>query len=80
MNKIQCPINDVPHDITAARLEPVQNYFCELGSKLTLTCQIIVHQILLFFVKKHTYTTLLGPTHLLISEIFPSKPGFHLHK
>ena len=34
MNKIQCPINDVPHDITTARLEPVQKFFCKLGSKL----------------------------------------------
>ena len=35
---------------------------------LTLTCQIIVQQILLFFGEKNTYTTLLGPTRLLISE------------
>jgi hypothetical protein len=47
---------------------------------LTLTCQIIVQQILLFFWEKNTYTTLLGPTRLLISEIFPPKPDFHLHK
>ena len=47
---------------------------------LTLNCQIIVRQILLFFGKKNTYTTLLGPTRLLISDIFPSKPDFHLHK
>ena len=47
---------------------------------ITLTCQIIVQQILLFFGEKNTYTTLLGPTRLLISEIFPSKPDFHLHK
>ena len=46
----------------------------------TLTCQIIVQQILLFFGEKNTYTTLLGPTRLLISEIFPSKPDFHLYK
>ena len=46
----------------------------------TLTCQIIVQQILFFFGEKNTYTTLLGPTCLLISEIFPSKPDFHLHK
>ena len=45
----------------------------------TLTVQIIVQQVLLLFGKKH-HTTLLGPTRLLISEIFPSKPGFHLHK
>ena len=43
----------------------------------TLTCQIIVQQILLFFGKK---TTLLGPTRLLISENFPSKPDFHIQK
>ena len=30
--------------------------------------------------KKITYTLLLRPTRLLISEIFPSKPDFHLHK
>ena len=46
---------------------------------LTLTCQIIVQQILLFFGRKNTCTTLLGPTRLLISEIFPSKPNFHLN-
>ena len=46
----------------------------------TLTCLIIVQQILLFFGEKNTYTTLLGPTRLLIFEIFPSKPDFHLHK
>ena len=27
-----------------------------------------------------TYMALLGPTCLLISENFPSKPDFHLHK
>ena len=27
-----------------------------------------------------TYMALLGPTRLLISEIFPSKPDFHLYK
>ena len=46
----------------------------------TLTCQIIVRQILLFSWEKNTCTTLLGPTRLLICEIFPSKPDFHLHK
>ena len=35
---------------------------------------------LIIFMEKTTYTTLLGPTHLLISDIFPSKPDFHLHK
>ena len=35
---------------------------------------------LIIFLGKNTYTTLLGPTCLLISEIFPSKPDFHLHK
>ena len=29
---------------------------------------------------RNTYTTLLGPTRLLISEIFLSKPNFHLYK
>ena len=38
---------------------------------LTLNRQIIVQQILLFFWEKNTFTTLLGPTRLLISEIFP---------
>ena len=37
---------------------------------ITLTCQIIVQQILSFFGGKNTYTTWLGPTRLLISEIF----------
>ena len=46
----------------------------------TLTCQISVEQILLFFGKETIYTTLLGPTRLLIFDIFPSKPDFHLHK
>ena len=46
----------------------------------TLTCQIIVLQILFFLGEKNTYTTLLGPTRLLISDNFPSKPDFHLHK
>ena len=46
----------------------------------TLTCQIIVQQILIFLGAKNTYTTLLGPTRLLISDIFPSKPDFHLYK
>ena len=47
----------------------------------TLTCQmIIVQQILLIFGDKNTYTTLLGPTRLLISEILPSKSDFQLHK
>ena len=35
---------------------------------------------LIIFREKNTYTTLLGPTHLLISEIFPSKPDFHPYK
>ena len=35
---------------------------------------------LIIFWGKNTYTTLLGPTRLLISENFPSKPDFHLHK
>ena len=46
----------------------------------TLTCQIIVQQILLFLGENNTYTTLVGPTRLLISDTFPSKPYFHLHK
>ena len=39
-----------------------------------------MQQILLIFGEKNTYTTLLGPTRLLISEIFPPKPDFHLYK
>ena len=35
---------------------------------------------LIIFWGKNTYTTLLEPTRLLISDIFPSKPDFHLHK
>jgi hypothetical protein len=46
----------------------------------TLTCQIIMQQILLFYGEKKTYTSLLGPKRLLISDSFPSKPDFHLHK
>ena len=49
-------------------------------NSITLTCQIIMQQILLIFGEKNTYTTLLGPTRLLIYEIFPSKPDFHLYK
>ena len=48
--------------------------------RVTLTCQIIVQQILLFFWEKNTYTNLLGPTRLIISQIFPTKVDFHLHK
>ena len=52
-----------------------------LGNYLdTLTSQIIMQQILLIFEEKNTYTTLLGPTRLLISESLPSKPDLHLHK
>ena len=36
--------------------------------------------IIFYYREKDTYTTLLGPTRLLISDIFPSKPDFHLHK
>ena len=41
-----------------------------------------MHQILLFFWKKHTpkYTTLLGPTRFLISETFPSEPDFYINE
>ena len=46
----------------------------------TLTCQKIVQQILLSFLGKTTYTTLLGSKSLLISDIFASNPDFHLHK
>ena len=35
---------------------------------------------LINFGGKNTYTTLLGPTRLLIYEIFPPKPDFHLYK
>ena len=35
---------------------------------------------LINFGGKNTNTTLLGPTRLLISEIFLSKPDFHLHR
>ena len=47
---------------------------------ITLTCQIIEQQILLILGGKITYTTLLRPTRLLISEIFPSELDFHLYK
>ena len=36
----------------------------------TLTCQIIMQQILLFLGEKNTYTTLLGPTRLLFQRFF----------
>ena len=49
------------------------NYTLRLYQVSTLTCQIIMQQILLFFWEKNTYTTLSGPTRLLISEIVPSK-------
>ena len=55
-------------------------YYLQRDHSYTLTCQIILQQILLFFVEKNTHTTLLGPASLLIFEIFPSKPNFHLHK
>ena len=35
---------------------------------------------LIIFWGENTYTTLLGPKRLLISEIFPSKPDFHPYK
>ena len=35
---------------------------------------------LINFWGKNTYTNLLGPIHSLISEVFPSKPDFHLFK
>ena len=53
---------------------------CTQNNLGTLTCQIIMQQVLLFLGEKNTYTTLLGPTRLLIFEIFPSKPDFHLYK
>ena len=56
------------------------NGFVKLTLLPTLTCRIIVQQILLIFGKNNTYTTLLGPARLLISDIFPSKADFHLHK
>ena len=43
-------------------------HISQLYNVHTLTCQIIMQQILLFFEKKNTYTTLLGPTRSLISE------------
>ena len=39
-----------------------------------------MQQIFLIFWEKNTYTTLLEPTRLLISEVLPSKPDFHLSK
>ena len=39
-----------------------------------------MQQILLFFWINNTYTTLLGPTRLSISDISPSKPDFQLQK
>ena len=56
------------------------NFFIQKDNFSILASHIIVQQILLFFWEKNTYTTLFGPTRLLISEIFPSKPDFHLHK
>ena len=67
------------------KYETVSLVFLQLQSNRnfdlhSLTCQIVVQQILLFLGGKKTYTTLLGPKRLLILEIFPSKPDFHLHK
>ena len=64
---------------TAWFYKKLRNFFIPGALMITLTCQIIVQQILLFFGEKNTYTTLFGPKNLLISEIFPSKPDFHLH-
>ena len=38
----------------------------------TLTCRIIIQQILLILVEKNTYTTLLEPTRLLILRWYPT--------
>ena len=52
----------------------------------TLTCQVpnncaAISKSIIFRGKKHLHSlTLLGPTRLLISAIFPSKPDFYLHK
>ena len=68
------------HDLTPffGNTKVILHFFPFFGH--TLTCQIIMQQILLFLGEKNTYTTLLGTTSLLISEIFPSNPDFQLHK
>ena len=43
---------------------------------LTLIIRFLTESPLVYIVAQCTY--ILGPTHLLISEIFPSKPDFHL--
>ena len=54
------------------------------GGPYTLTCLIIVQQTFFFFEKNphliSNYMTLIGRIRVLISEIFLSKPDFHLHK
>ena len=62
------------------RICPFLRFFTFYVLLCTLTCQIIVQQILLFLGEKNTYTTLLEPIRLLISEFFPPKPDFDLHK
>ena len=78
-------VNSLRYDENALTWQSVfflqkDNFFIQKDNFSILTSHIIVQQILLFFGEKITYTTLLGPTGLLISEIFPSKPNFHLHK
>ena len=54
---------------TPINLNSCTDEVAQIGKHLnTLTCQIIMQQILLFFGGKNTYTALLGPTRLLISE------------
>ena len=68
-------------DRTKRKNSPSPSFESEQHQQMvsTLTSKIIVQQSY-HFLEKNTYTTLLGPTHLSISKIFPSKPDFHLHK
>jgi hypothetical protein len=56
------------HELKYPSLGPKSELFKNIFT--TLTCQIIMQQILFIFLEKNTYTTLLGPTRLLISKIF----------
>ena len=64
-------------DRTKRKNSPSPSFESEQHQQMvsTLTCSKSYH-----FLEKNTYTTLLGPTHLSIFEIFSSKPDFHLPK
>ena len=61
-----CPVNLYP-----SKKFPSRSVYSDLPNNHAAN-------LIIFLGKKHR--TLLGPTRLLISDIFPSKPDFHLHK